>query len=321
VLIARGVDVRLFSRVAELRPSGDDQMGEIDIVTQAVTADGAPYRPFRRVKHLDCWPNQPFWDQLADGERLKGQKVNFELSSSTERVGPPRTLRAGRDFDLAILAMPPEALKRVAQSLVEVSEDWRNALARSASVATQSLELWMKPTTKALGWDYGPTVLTAYAEPYSSWGDMSQVIGSEAWTGGAEPRSIAYLCGCMPNATAKTTPEQMKRRATQSAEAWLDANISVLWPKLEADQVENPKILGRYVVANFDVSDQYVQTPAGLNVSSRFTPDVSAGFSNLYVVGDWTKTRFSGGCFESAIESGMRASRAISGFPQAIKTA
>ena len=46
----------------------------------------------------------------------------------------------------------------------------------------------------------------------------------------------------------------------------------------------------------------------------------AADFSNLYVVGDWTKTRFSGGCFESAIESAMLASRGISGFPTEIKT-
>jgi hypothetical protein len=38
------------------------------------------------------------------------------------------------------------------------------------------------------------------------------------------------------------------------------------------------------------------------------------------VVGDWTRTRFSGGCFESAIESGMLAARAISGVPAQIKT-
>ena len=63
-----------------------------------------------------------------------------------------------------------------------------------------------------------------------------------------------------------------------------------------------------------------VQTPAGNNVASRFVPDAAADFSNLYVVGDWTKTRFSGGCFESAIESAMLASRGISGFPTEIKT-
>ena len=79
-------------------------------------------------------------------------------------------------------------------------------------------------------------------------------------------------------------------------------------------------VQGRYDVANFDLSDTYVQTPAGTNVASRLDPAATAGFSNLYVVGDWTRTRFSGGCFESAIESAMLASRAISGFPQAIKT-
>lgn len=63
-----------------------------------------------------------------------------------------------------------------------------------------------------------------------------------------------------------------------------------------------------------------MQTPAGDNVASRLDPSATAGFSNLYAIGDWTLTRFSGGCFESAVESAMLASRAISGFPPTIKT-
>ena len=42
-------------------------------------------------------------------------------------------------------------------------------------------------------------------------------------------------------------------------------------------------------------------------------PPGPAQFGNLYLAGDWTLTRFSGGCFESAIESGMLAAAAISG--------
>ena len=63
-----------------------------------------------------------------------------------------------------------------------------------------------------------------------------------------------------------------------------------------------------------------MQTPAGANVASRLNPAAPAGFSNLYAIGDWTLTRFSGGCFESAVESAMLASRAISGLPATIKT-
>jgi hypothetical protein len=112
----------------------------------------------------------------------------------------------------------------------------------------------------------------------------------------------------------------MNRLATQAADDWLTASIKFLWPDAASMQGAGSQIVGRFDLANFDLSDQYVQTPAGCNVASRFTSAKPAGLSNLYVVGDWTKTRFSGGCFESAIESGMLASRAISGFPADIKT-
>ena len=321
VLTARGVAVRLFSRVTALRPGEGGVLGEIDILTQAAIVGGGDYSPLSRVADLDCWPNQPLWDQLENGATLQAAGVNFESSFCTVGVGPPATLNAGVDFDLAILAMPPQALIAVAQPLVAASGAWSAALQASASVATQSLQLWMKPTTANLGWKYGATVLTAFEEPYDSWGDMSQVIGRETWTGPAVPGSIGYFCGCMPPVLGvPRNPPQMKGAAVMAADGWAVNNLATLWPLVGANPLNGTAVLGRYDVANFDISDTYVQTPAGQNVASRFDPATPAGFSNLYVVGDWTKTRFSGGCLESAIESAMLASRAISGFPQAIKT-
>lgn len=321
VLTARGVEIQFFSRALDIRPADDDRVGEIDIAVQATTVDGAPYRPLVRVNHLDCWPNQPQWHQLNDGAALKARGVNFEYSGCDLRVGPPLTLKAGVDFDLAVVAMPPEALARVGGPLIAASERWRDALAESRSVATQSLQLWMRPDLEGLGWTDGPTVATSFVEPYDSWGDMSQVILRETWTPADAPGSIAYLCGCMTDPAGPVTPAEMTRRATLHADHWFDGQIQSLWPGAEPSTVDNPQIVDRYDVANFDLSDQYVQTPAGGNVAARFSSGEPAEFRNLYVVGDWTKTRFSGGAFECAVESAMLASRAISGFPQAIKTA
>jgi uncharacterized protein with NAD-binding domain and iron-sulfur cluster len=55
-------------------------------------------------------------------------------------------------------------------------------------------------------------------------------------------------------------------------------------------------------------------------VASRLSSAATTSFTNLYVVGDWRRTRFSGGCFESAIDSGMFAAQAISGIPAQVKT-
>ncbi len=36
-------------------------------------------------------------------------------------------------------------------------------------------------------------------------------------------------------------------------------------------------------------------------------------YDNLYLAGDWTRTRFSGGCVENAVQSGLACAKAISG--------
>ena len=319
VLTARGVSIQFFNRVTQLRPTTDGRIGQIDLMQQAKTLDGSLYRPLVNVLGLDCWPNQPDWSQLVDGQHLKAAKVNFESSYCTVSVGT-RTLAVGTDFDIAIVAMPPLALKPVVAPLAAASVAWQGALDNSQSVATQSLQLWMQPTLVDLGWTLGSTVLTSFVEPYDSWADMSHLLCRETWSGPNAPQSLGYFCGCMQLPDGPVTPDQMNQLATQLADSWLTANIQTLWPDAVTAPGPDPQIASRYDLANFDISDQYVQTPAGNNVASRFDPGATADFSNLYVVGDWTKTRFSGGCFESAIESAMLASRGISGFPTEIKT-
>ena len=325
VLTARGVSINFFSRVLSLRPSGTDAVGEIDISTQATTVNGAPYQPLVRVtgvdrKQLDCWPNQPDWSQLNNGAVLQAEGADFEYSGCIISAGQT-TLVAGRDFDIAILAMPPDALKPVATALAASNADWENALANSESTSTQSLQLWMKPDLAGLGWTHGTTVLTSFIDPYNSWGDMTQVIGRESWTGSKAPGSIGYFCGSLETVMGPVTPPEMEAAVSAQASRWITGSIQTLWPEMSSNPLSDPKILSRYDLANFDLSDRYVLTPAGPNVASRFDPAKPAGFANLYAIGDWTKTRFSAGCFESAIGSAMLAVRGISGFPQAIKTA
>jgi uncharacterized protein with NAD-binding domain and iron-sulfur cluster len=251
---------------------------------------------------------------------LQAEGADFEYSGCTISVATT-TLIAGQDFDIAISAMPPDSLKAVATDLTNASAAWQTALADSETTATQSLQLWMKPDLNGLGWTHGTTVLTSFTEPYDSWGDMSQVIVRESWTGPNAPGSIAYFCGSLETVMGPVTMPDMEAAVTAQASNWLTGNLATLWPNIGSNPLSNPAILARYDLANFDLSDRYVLTPAGPNVSSRFDPAKPAGFANLYAIGDWTKTRFSGGCFESAIESAMLAARAISGFPQYIKTA
>jgi uncharacterized protein with NAD-binding domain and iron-sulfur cluster len=307
--------VKFFSRLADMSAGPDGRIQSIDISIQAVTNGGAPYQPLVTVKNLLCWPNQPNWSQLQNGGVLQNDGVDFESSFCTVTAGS-ETLNVDQDFDLVILAIPPAAILKTPASFASGNTDWQTALQGSCSVATQSLQLWLSPTCQQLGWTLGTTVLTAFAEDYDSWGDMSQVLPMETWSGANAPQALGYFVGCLPvPQDPPPTPDSMEQAVTQLADQWMAQSLSTLWSNYAQGQV-----VGRYDLANFDGSDLYVLTPGGTNVSSRFSPASTAGYSNLYVVGDWTRTRFSGGCFESAIESGMLASRAISGIPALIKT-
>ncbi len=305
--------VKFFSRLSDMQAGTDGRIESIDISIQAVTTDGSPYNPLVPVENLQSWPNQPDWDQLLNGSVLKQDKVDFESSFCTVSAGS-RTLKVDQDFDLVILAIPPAAILQTPASFTEGSAAWQTALQDSRSVGTQALQLWMSATIETLGWTLGPTVLTAFAEDYDSWGDMSHLLPMETWSGPNPPQAIGYFVGCMP-VPEQPLPGSMQQAAAQLADQWMEQSLSTLWPAAAPSQ-----IVSRYDLANFDGWQLYVQTPGGTNVASRLSSAAAAGFSNLYVVGDWTRTRFSGGCFESAVESGMLASQAISGIPAMIKT-
>jgi hypothetical protein len=110
----------------------------------------------------------------------------------------------------------------------------------------------------------------------------------------------------------------MNLLAEQNAQIWLQQYSSTLWPAAAPPgEPINPEIISSiYCRGNIDPSELYVQTPAG-SVVHRLGPDKS-GFANLFLAGDWTLTRFSGGCVESAIESGFLAASAMCGEPNAI---
>lgn len=305
--------VQFFNRLTDMRPGNDGRIAEIELSIQAETNGGAPYAPLITVNNLLCWPNQPDWSQLQNGPVLQQQGVNFESSFCSVSVGT-QTLAVDQDFDIVILAIPPAAIGKTPASFAE-SPVWQTALQAASSVGTQALQLWVIPPTAGLGWT-GPGIVTAFAEDYDSWADMSHLLPMESWGGPAPPQSIDYFCGCLvvPQ-SPPPAPGGMLQSAVNFANQWMQNDLSTLWPNYPT-----ATIVDRYDMANFDGSDLYVQTPAGSNVANRLSPASTANFSNLYVVGDWTLTRFSGGCFESAIESAMLAAQAISGIPALIKT-
>ena len=83
VLRRRGVKFEFFHAVTDMRLSSDGRLIDaIEIVPQVELKDGA-YDPLvsvagRDSQELECWPSEPRWEQLRDGEQLERRGVNFE---------------------------------------------------------------------------------------------------------------------------------------------------------------------------------------------------------------------------------------------------
>jgi uncharacterized protein with NAD-binding domain and iron-sulfur cluster len=303
VLVARGVKIDFFHRVTGIELTADrSQIGTVRIDEQAAFVNGS-YQPFVVVKGLDCWPDQPLWPQLVNGEALRAAGVNFESSHDTTSAGQVE-LALGTDFDLVVLAVPPDVIEAVAPQLAAANARWQSMVAQSVSVATEAFQLWLAPGLDKLGWTSDATIVSAYAERFDSWADMSQQLPLEDWPAAHAPQAIEYFCGCMPEGVPPADP-------CEDAQAWLDASIAGLWPAVAVPggPMKPGTEMSRYCRANWEGFERYVQTPAG-SVQFRLPPG-PAQFGNLYLAGDWTLTRFSGGCFESAIESGSLAAASI----------
>jgi hypothetical protein len=139
----------------------------------------------------------------------------------------------------------------------------------------------------------------------------------EAWPSVGAPRSIAYLCGAMPDADPATGDEVVR----DVLRRFLEQEVGALWPgtrdstgfrweMLHDSRRSGPdRLSGQYVRANLDPSDRYVQSLPGSG-KHRIAPG-RTGFDNLAVAGDWTACGLDAGCVEAATRSGILAARAI----------
>ncbi|MBT9385128.1 NAD(P)-binding protein [Pseudooceanicola sp. CBS1P-1] len=319
VMRAKGVKFEFFSAATALRIGpANTGIGKIEMVRQARLA-GDSYDPFVTVRGLPCWPSEPLWDQLENGEELRASGINFEHEAPT---GQPFTLERGRDFDTLILGASMGSLPYLTKDLAKASPRWKRMLDEVQTVGTHAAQFWMTETADALGWrdvvqtsnppeaiPNGPlrTVITGFAEPLDTWADMSHLLDREDWPNPG-PASIAYFCAPAPD--GETLPEFRADLAQ-----WTETELPKLWPNLPdvADPFYPPGrgLAGQYARVNMEGSERYVLSTAG-SVFHRLAPDES-GFDNLYLAGDWTRCGLNAGCVEAATMSGLAAANAISG--------
>jgi uncharacterized protein with NAD-binding domain and iron-sulfur cluster len=214
----------------------------------------------------------------------------------------------GTDFDDVVLAIPLGAIRSVGADLLEASPRWRDLVAGVPTVATQSLQLWLRADERELGWPYPGATVSGYVKPFDTYASMSHLIASETWPAEQRPRAIAYFCSVLRRGAGL---EDVRA----AADAFLERDVGHLWPRAvdEDGRFRKELLCGQHYSANVDPAGRYVQSPPGTD-ALRLRADAS-GVSNLVLAGDWIDCGLNAGCIEAAVLGGLQAANAVRGAP------
>jgi uncharacterized protein with NAD-binding domain and iron-sulfur cluster len=334
VLKKRGVNFEFFHRVRNLGLTEDGQrVSEIQMGRQA-NVKGLEYDPLFNVRGLPCWPSEPLYDQLVEGEALKTENINLESYWTAWKGVEEITLRDGVDFDDVVLGISLAGIPAICPEIITRKPTWKTMVENITTTPTQAFQVWTYPDAAGLGWPawrLPSAVMLTSAEPINSWADMSDILLREEWPGALSPNHVGYLCGVMdeapiPPPTQHDFPEQELTKLKGVATRYLGENTSGFWPaahteagfdwSLLVDPSEgegSARLDSQYLRVNIDPSERYVLS-AACTIKYRLDPG-EAEISNLFFAGDWVKTPMNAGSVEGAVMGGQEAARAISGDP------
>jgi uncharacterized protein with NAD-binding domain and iron-sulfur cluster len=339
VLARRGVKFRFFHRLERvhladprtLAPGEKPFVTRLDFDVQATTRDGAEYQPLIDVKGLPCWPSLPDWKQLKSGERMAAESRQFE-SFWDRRREAAITLEVAKDFDFVVLGVSLGVIPHVCSDFIARDPRWRAMVENVRTTATQAFQVWLRDDLTGLGWDGPSGNVSAYAQPWATWANMSHLASAEQWT--EAPGSIAYFCGVLPWPEPKDTsdsraPMRAYDLVRRNAIDFLNGDVAGLWPAAQrADgsfrwhslldsqssgaSADEHRFDNQFWTANVNPSDRYVLSLPGTS-KYRISP-LDETYDNLTITGDWTDG-YNFGCVEAAVMSGRLAAHALSCFP------
>jgi uncharacterized protein with NAD-binding domain and iron-sulfur cluster len=150
VLKRRGVRFEFFHRLenvkladaATLAPSEKPYVEALEFHVQAEVKRDAEYQPLVDVRGLPCWPAQPDYAQLVDGNRLAREGRDFE-SYWDQRKVRTKTLRVVDDFDFVVLGVGIGAIPHVCREIVARDPRWSAMVQHVKTVATQAFQIWL----------------------------------------------------------------------------------------------------------------------------------------------------------------------------------
>ena len=337
VLEKRGVKFEFFHRVDELTLSREGTYVETITIGRQATPKGGSYDPLVPVLELDCWPSEPKFELLEQGDALRASEANLEdWWTDWKDPVPPLVLTYGAatdGFDKVILGCSIGIFEYIAKDLIAKNKPFRDMVANVKTTQTQAAQCWLAPDLAGLGWTLNSPVLDGYAEPMDTWADMTHLLAREDWSKSpVVPKNLAYLCSPMPDTVWPLPPRTVHDYATkqnamvkQNAISWLSKSSAGLWPATQKNGDFNWDLLvgsrasgvarfdSQYWIATWNPSDRYVLAMPN-SVNYRLTTQ-GHGIGNLYLAGDYLKTGMNVGCVEAATMGGMHASRAICGRP------
>ncbi|PRP91464.1 FAD-dependent oxidoreductase [Enhygromyxa salina] len=330
LLRRRGVEFRFFHRVDALRLSTDRRrIARVELARQ-IDLIGADYEPLIDVHGLPCWPSEPRYEQLVDGERLRASGELLEDWGSTWPTTPV-CLEHGRDFDRLVLGVGLGCIPALCQELIHDDHNPRfGAMVQAVTTTmTASAQLWIREPLSRTGWALPPAVVIPYAEPLDTWADMSHLLEVERFPAAEGPQSVAYLTAAMADDTLPPTSRadfrdharRQDARIRQLTAAHLERSAEHLWPQLcgatgafdhrhlWAPLATPDPLAWQHFSPQQHPSDRYVRSPRD-TTRLRLSADES-GYDNLILAGDWTSTPMNLGCIEGATMSGIRAAQVL----------
>jgi uncharacterized protein with NAD-binding domain and iron-sulfur cluster len=327
VLRRRGVRFEFFHRLDALHL--DQHRHNVDAITmgrQVRLADGVDeYQPLSKVLGLPVFPSMPLCEQIQQSEGVDELESHFGPRHDVES----RVLRRGTDFDRVVLAVSLGMVEVVAQELIEDRPEWREMVTRVLTIATQGLQVWLRPDYETLGMPVPAITTSGYIPPIDTFSSMPQTLWAEDWPADDQPQTAAYFCGALdvewpPPADHAAYVEQCRANANADALDFLDHLVGIHLPGAVGDDgfawdlvvgVDGRRgaeaLATQYLSVNIDPSDRYVLSVPGSD-KYRLRPDES-GYDNLVLAGDWTDSGLNSGCIESAVLSGLQAANLVIG--------
>jgi uncharacterized protein with NAD-binding domain and iron-sulfur cluster len=331
----KGVTFEFFHRVKRLELARDGKSVTKIHLGRQVKLKKTTYEPLVIVKGLECWPSEPDFEQIENGNNVRGVDLESHWNGWTDVENV--VLKADQEFHDVILGIPLAALDEICGDLIRRKRKWHQMVRHVKTTQTQSVQLWMKPDLQSLGWTRGRQPVDACPEPLDVWEDMSHMLPRESWLDPDGPRSVQSLCGPLPGNFASrprhdiSVPAEARCLVRSAAISWLRKNGKYLWPNaihgrdndsFDWNVLYDPqcrrgeqRIDFQYLRANVDPTALYVLSVAG---STKYRLRAhETGCRNLFVAGDWTYTPYNAGCMEAAAISGVNAAHALAGTREA----